>query len=299
MNRQFGQYERTLANAAQLGRVAETDYPKARARVILTDGLRSAWLPWLACRAGGDRTWWAPEVDEQVLVVCPDGDPARGVIVGALYCQDASAPADAETVHRTEYKDGASIEYDRAAHALKATLPDGGTAELTAKGGITLIGPTEVRGTLKVTEATTLQDTLDVSKASTLKDTLDVAKAATLKDTLDVTKAATLQQTLDVTGNTTIQGMATVTQVLNANGGLAATGAVGGAAMSLVGDMAIQGSAAITGAMAAGGNIAAGGNLTAGGTVTSTGDQVAGGISQTNHVHTGIEPGSGESEKPK
>lgn len=263
MSRQFGQYERTLANAAQLGRVAETDYPKARARVTLNDGLSSAWLPWLACRAGGDRTWWAPEVDEQVLVVCPDGDPARGVIVGALYCQDASAPAAVETVHRTLYKDGASIEYDREAHALKATLPDGGTAELTAKGGITLIGPTEIQGTLKVTEATTLKNTLNV------------------------------------TGNTTIQGLATVAQVLNANGGLAALGTGGGAAMSLVGDMAIQGSAAITGAMEAGGNIAAGGNLTAGGTVTSTGDQVAGGISQTNHVHTGIEPGSGESEKPK
>ncbi|WP_296811303.1 hypothetical protein, partial [Thiocapsa sp.] len=40
-------------------------------------------------------------------------------------------------LHRTIYADGAVIEYDRAAHALKATLPGGGTAEVTAPGGIT------------------------------------------------------------------------------------------------------------------------------------------------------------------
>lgn len=35
------------------------------------------------------------------------------------------------------------------------------------------------------------------------------------------------------------------------------------------------------------------------GSVTSTGDQVAGGISQTGHTHTGVEPGSGSTGKPQ
>lgn len=35
------------------------------------------------------------------------------------------------------------------------------------------------------------------------------------------------------------------------------------------------------------------------GSIESTGDQVAGGISQTQHTHTGVEPGSGSTGKPQ
>lgn len=35
------------------------------------------------------------------------------------------------------------------------------------------------------------------------------------------------------------------------------------------------------------------------GSLTSTGDQVAGGISQTGHTHTGVEPGDGNTGKPQ
>ena len=154
--RVLGELERTRANMLQVGRVAEADYATARVRVVVS-GLTSAWLPWLTLRAGGDRTWVAPEVGEQVLVACPDGDPAAGVVVGAIYQADYAAPAASPDVHRTSYSDGAVIEYDRAAHALKATLPSGATATLVADGGVSITGDTTITGTLTVSQLVNAQ----------------------------------------------------------------------------------------------------------------------------------------------
>ena len=41
------------------------------------------------------------------------------------------------------------------------------------------------------------------------------------------------------------------------------------------------------------------GTVTLDGSLTSTGDQVAGGISQTGHTHTGVMPGGGDTGKPQ
>ena len=135
--RDTAELERSRANLVQLGTVAEADYATARVRVTL-GALVTAWLPWLAVRAGGDRTWSAPEVGEQVAVLCPDGDPAGGIVLGAIYCNDHAAPANAATVARTTYADGAVVEYDRAAHRLSAALPSGATVNLVADGGMTI-----------------------------------------------------------------------------------------------------------------------------------------------------------------
>lgn len=137
VTRDTAELERSRANLARIGTVVAADYAKARVRVTLGE-LTTAWLPWLSVRAGGDRTWAAPEVGEQVAVLCPDGDPAAGVVLGAIYCTANAAPASAATVARTTYADGAVIEYDRAAHRLSAVLPAGATVTLVADGGMTI-----------------------------------------------------------------------------------------------------------------------------------------------------------------
>ena len=40
------------------------------------------------------------------------------------------------------------------------------------------------------------------------------------------------------------------------------------------------------------------GDTTQNGKISSTGDQIAGGVSQINHPHTGVQPGSGQTGKP-
>lgn len=47
------------------------------------------------------------------------------------------------------------------------------------------------------------------------------------------------------------------------------------------------------------GNISLRGDISQQGSHSSTGDQVAGGISQIKHTHTGVEPGSGNTGKPQ
>lgn len=141
--------ERKLQNLIQPGRVVGLDAAGARAMVALGE-LVTAPLPWLTGRAGADREWWAPEPGEQVVVLCPSGDPALGWILPGAYCDDAPANGDRSDVHRTTYKDGAVVEYDRQAHRLRAVLPSGGSADITADGGVTVTGPVHVVGDVQV-----------------------------------------------------------------------------------------------------------------------------------------------------
>jgi len=140
---------RRLAGLAEVGTVAEVDLAQARARVRIGDKL-SAWLPWLAARAGGARSWHPPTVGEQVLVSCPGGSLAAGIIVGALYRTAHPAPDAEADAHITAYPDGARVEYRPAASAMAITLPAGGTLAITAAGGCTITGDVAVFGDVLV-----------------------------------------------------------------------------------------------------------------------------------------------------
>lgn len=118
----LGELERRMSNVIRPGTVVEADYAQARIRVKI-GGNTTAWVPWMTSRAGGDRSWHAPEIGEQVLVLAPCGDLAQGYALPSVYQNDSAAPASSEKIHRTEYEDGAIIEYDRENHRLKAVIP--------------------------------------------------------------------------------------------------------------------------------------------------------------------------------
>lgn len=142
---------RRLANVSRVGTIEEVDYTAARVKVRLEEKLLSGWLPWLTQRAGGDVTWWAPEVGEQVLLTCPMGELNQAYVTGSVYQTSVPAPDALETKRVTKYADGAVISYDRTEHVLSAVLPAGATAELTADGGITLTGDVSITGNLTAT----------------------------------------------------------------------------------------------------------------------------------------------------
>lgn len=130
---------RRLANVVRLGTVAEVDLDAARVQVQYDtdadgDPLLSAWLPWLTGRAGADRTWWAPTVGEQVVVLAPGGELPQAVALPALYRDDHPAPADEASKHVTRYVDGIRIEVDTSAHRYGITVPAGGELVLTCGG---------------------------------------------------------------------------------------------------------------------------------------------------------------------
>lgn len=139
--------DRRLANLIRLGSIAEADYINAKVRVNI-GGILTGWLPWLTGRAGGDRDWHAPEVGEQVLILSPSGELNQGVVLAAIFQAAYPQPVNNKDKHHTVYSDGAVVEYDRAAHHLKAILPAGATVELVADGGISITGDITLTGTL-------------------------------------------------------------------------------------------------------------------------------------------------------
>lgn len=153
---------RRLENLIRLGTIAAVDPATARCRVK-TGGLDTEWLPWLAQRAGSDRDWNPPSVGEQCMVACPSGDPAIGVVLLGIYSSAAPANDDSLARHRRSYRDGAVIEYDTATHALRATLPAGGTVALTAPGGVTITGDVAIIGSLTASDGATITGTLSAT----------------------------------------------------------------------------------------------------------------------------------------
>ena len=140
---------RRLENLIRLGTIAVVDHQAARC-TVRSGGLSIPNLPWLALRAGDSSDWDPPTVGEQCILIAPSGEPAQGIALVGLYSQQRPAPSNSATVRRRKYPDGAVIDYDHASHALSATLPAGGKAQLTAPGGVTILGNVDITGTVTV-----------------------------------------------------------------------------------------------------------------------------------------------------
>lgn len=135
--------EAAMKKMMQIGVVVEADYSKKLVRVQF-DGLKSAWLRWGVQRAGGDVSWWAPEVGEQVLVMFPYGDESQGIVVSTLYSDSVPAPASTPDKQLMKFKDGSTIEYDRAAKKLAINLMGDMRVDLKGTATIKVIGDATV-----------------------------------------------------------------------------------------------------------------------------------------------------------
>lgn len=98
-------------------------------------------MPWFMPRAGETVVWSPPSVDEQGLVLCPEGDSEAAVFLPGVCSSKHAAPAGDARHLVVTFKDGAVVAYDPAAHLLSAVLPDGGRADLTVPGGLHVTGP--------------------------------------------------------------------------------------------------------------------------------------------------------------
>lgn len=150
---QLADLARRVANMIRTGRVAEVDHAGPRVRVQSGE-LLTEWLPWQTRRAGNTRTWDPPTVGEQVMILSPSGEPAAGIVIQALYCQDHPAPDASPNTHVIEFPDGARIAYDHASHALDFTAV--ATVRVVAAESVTLDTPyTRITGQLEVDDLIT------------------------------------------------------------------------------------------------------------------------------------------------
>ena len=158
----FAALSRMLENLIRFGVIAAVQMKPPRVQVK-TGTLTTAWLPWLALRAGADQEWDPPTEGEQVILFSPSGQLANGVVVTGLFSDHIPANGNRAGLHRRTYADGAVIEYDSVAHHLNATLPTGGTSSLVSTGGINIIGPINHHGDYNQTGNQNVVGRVDVS----------------------------------------------------------------------------------------------------------------------------------------
>jgi len=165
---------RLLNNLHRTGTVLEVNLQDGLCRVQ-TGELQTTWLNWLTTRAGRSRTWWAPSVGEQVLLLSIGGDLTTAIVLPAIYSDEHPAPsASADAFHIT-FPDGAVIEYEPATSAL--TVSGIKTAMVSASESVDVTVPVV---TVKASQQITLDSPEVVCTHKLTTGSLEVQQGGTM-----------------------------------------------------------------------------------------------------------------------
>ena len=149
---------RRLENIIRFGTIKTINPSKPIPKVIVNlDDIDTPEIRCLNIRSGTDSTWDMPSINEECVVISPCGEigPTSFVMYG-FYNDEHPAPSDNLNQKIRMFGDGCVIAYDVSAHHLSAILPGGGTAVLTAVGGVTVNGNTTINGNLQVNGSTAM-----------------------------------------------------------------------------------------------------------------------------------------------
>ena len=172
---------RALRNMIRTGIIVETDLNAGRCRVQ-TGGMCTDWLQWLTHRAGRSRTWWAPSVGEQVLILAVGGELDTAFVLPGIYSGDNPAPsASADALH-IRFPDGAVIEYEPETSAL--TVSGVKTASVMASDSVTATVPVVM---VKASTRITLDTPEVVCTNRLITGTLEVQKGGTMRGNIEHT----------------------------------------------------------------------------------------------------------------
>ncbi len=158
----LNELSRRLANTIRVGKVCEVDYEKAVAKVMLGDN-KTAFLPWITNKAGADQNWNPIDIGEQVVVLAPNGELNRGVILHSLYQKTIPAPATSKNMRAVFFEDGSCVQYDTDSKTL--------TVELQGTGNINVVGSVNITcQTANITaETTTIDGNAVITGTTTIK----------------------------------------------------------------------------------------------------------------------------------
>lgn len=129
---------RLLHNIIRTGVITEINTDTWEVRVQ-SGGLTTNWIRWNSGRAGKFNIWIPPSPGEQVLLLCPGGNPETAVSAGSLYSNDNPPPGTLENEMVITTPDGAEFRYRAQESALTAKGIK--TATITAETRITLDTP--------------------------------------------------------------------------------------------------------------------------------------------------------------
>lgn len=170
---------RLLRNLIRTGVIVETDLDTGRCRVQ-TGGIVTDWLQWLTHRAGRSRSWWAPTVDEQVLILAVGGELDTAFVLPAIFSDDNPAPSASADAFHIAFPDEAVIEYEPETGAL--TVSGIKTADVTASDSITATVPVVL---IKSSTRVTLDTPEVVCTNKLITGTLEVQKGGTMKGNIE------------------------------------------------------------------------------------------------------------------
>ncbi|MGL9779718.1 MAG: phage baseplate assembly protein V [Wolbachia sp.] len=140
----IAELNRKLANIIRIGLIKEVDYEKARVRVKVGEFITD-WLPWITTRAGEDRSWFAPNINEQVVIFSPLGELSLGVVLRGIYQEKYPAPENKKEINSIKFQDGTKFTYDKEKHHLEIEVVD----KITLKAGKSSIEMTKSEIKLK------------------------------------------------------------------------------------------------------------------------------------------------------
>lgn len=170
---------RALRNMIRTGVIVEIDLDAGRCRVQ-TGGIQTDWLQWLTQRAGRSRTWWAPSVGEQVIILAVGGELDTAFVLPAIFSDDYPAPsASADALH-IAFPDGAVIEYEPETSAL--TVSGIKTADVTASESLTATVPLVL---VKADTRITLDTPEVVCTNKLTTGSIEVQKGGTMKGDIE------------------------------------------------------------------------------------------------------------------
>ena len=118
-------HQMAFTSAFRLGIVKEQDLSLGRLRVVFIefDQMVSYWLPLVVPKTQNDKAYWIPDIGEQVVCLMDAHDEA-GVVLGAIYSQPDSTPVQSADKFHLSFKDGTTMEYDRATHIMAFDFND-------------------------------------------------------------------------------------------------------------------------------------------------------------------------------
>lgn len=170
---------RAIRNMVRTGVVVETDLAAGRCRVQ-TGGIITDWLQWLTRRAGRSRTWWAPSVGEQVLILAVGGELDTAFVLPGIFSDENPAPSASADAWHVAFPDGAVIEYEPKTSAL--TVSGIKTADVTASGSLTATVPVVM---VKASARITLDTPEVVCTNKLITGSLEVQRGGTMRGDIE------------------------------------------------------------------------------------------------------------------
>ncbi len=150
---------------------------------VQSGGIQTTWLNWLTTRAGRSRTWWAPSVGEQVLLLAIGGELDTAFVLPGIFSDDNPAPSALADAWHVAFPDGAVISCTSPKTGA-LTVSGIKTADVTASESITATVPLVL---VKASTSITL-DTPEVICTNKLTTaTLEVQKGGKMSGNIEHT----------------------------------------------------------------------------------------------------------------